>query len=264
MQRCVGVRLNNGSHNPKQYDCAFEGDPPPVGRWVVVRTPRGLELGKVRSEPREVDKPYGEVVRLARADDHERAVVLKERAEELKWWLKARMRREGMGVKVLGCTYTLDGGHVVVRYAAEARVDLRRFVGEIARRAGARVEFAAMGPRDQTAYLGTLGACGMESCCSTWLQEFAPVTIRMARDQQLPLNPEKISGPCGRLLCCLQYEHAMYKELLADLPKKNARVCSKDGVCGKVQKLNPLAGTVDVLTQEGAVVTVPKEELQRE
>lgn len=103
----------------------------------------------------------------------------------------------------------------------------------------------------------------MESCCSTHLQDFAQVSIKMARDQQLPLSPEKISGPCGRLLCCLQYEHEHYQELLRDLPRKNAKVCTIHDVCGKVAKLNPLAGTVDLITEEGSWVTAHKSELRR-
>ncbi len=114
---------------------------------------------------------------------------------------------------------------------------------------------------EEARYLGALGACGMESCCSTWLQGFAQVSIKLARDQGLPLSPEKISGPCGRLLCCLAYEHPVYQELLAELPKRNARVCTKAGLCGKVQKVNPLKGTVEVLLEDGKSLEVPKEEL---
>ena len=103
----------------------------------------------------------------------------------------------------------------------------------------------------------------MDSCFTTQQQDFAQVSINMARDQQLPLSPEKISGPCGRLLCCLQYEHEHYQELLRDLPRKNAKVCTIHDVCGKVAKLNPLAGTVDLITEEGSWVTAHKSELRR-
>ncbi|MCS7059347.1 MAG: hypothetical protein NZ849_05120 [Meiothermus sp.] len=254
---CVGVRF---PHSPKIHDYGYSGEPPPVDSWVVVRSPRGLELAKVRSSPHP-GRAAGQVVRPATPEDLDKHARLKARGEDIQWWLRARLRREGVRAKVLGCSFTLDGNHIVVHYAAEERIDLRRWVGELGRMSGARVEFVALGPRDQTAFLGTLGACGMEACCSTWLGEFAQVSIRMARDQQLPLSPEKISGPCGRLLCCLQYEHEHYQELLADLPRKNARVCSLQGVCGKVAKLNPLSGTVEVLTEEGSLVTLHKSEL---
>lgn len=167
----------------------------------------------------------------------------------------------GVRAKVLGCDFTLDGRHLVIHYSAEERVNLRRFAPELARALGARIEFVAEGPREEAQYLGTLGACGMESCCSTWLQGFAQVSIKLARDQQLPLNPEKISGPCGRLLCCLTYEHPVYQELLKELPRKNARVCTKAGLCGKVQKVNPLKGTVELHLEDGKTLEVPKEDL---
>lgn len=257
---CVGVRF---AHSPKIYDYRFGSQAPPVDSWVVVKTPRGLELAKVRTEPR-LGHAVGEIVRIATPADLDQHSKLKNRAEEIYWWLKARLRREGVRAKVLGCEFTLDGNHISVQYSAKQRIDLRRWVSELNRLAGARVEFVALGPRDQTAYLGTLGACGMESCCSKWLQDFAQVSIKMARDQQLPLSPEKISGPCGRLLCCLQYEHQQYQELLAELPRKNSKACSLQGTCGKVAKLNPLAGTVDLLTEEGSTVTVHKSELKWE
>ncbi len=257
---CVGVKF---THGPKIYDYSFSGDSPPLQSWVVVRSRRGLELAKVRTAPR-LGRAVGEVVRLATPEDLQTHTQLKGKGEEVQWWLKAKLRREGIRAKVLGCEFTLEGTHIAVHYSAEERIDLRRWVNEINRLAGARVEFVALGARDQTAYLGVLGACGMESCCSSWLQDFAQVSIKMARDQQLPLSPEKISGPCGRLLCCLQYEHEQYVELLADLPRKNSKACSISGTCGKVTKLNPLAGTVDLLTDEGSFVTVHKSELQRD
>ncbi len=238
----------------------YQGEPPPLGSFVVVRTPRGLEVGQVRTPPGGKEG-VGEVVRLATKEDLDRAARLLARGEEALYYLRARLKEEGIPAKVLACRFTLDGRHLVVHYASEDRVDLRAFAGELARRFGARVEFVGEGPREGARTLGVLGACGMESCCSTWLMGFAQVSIRMARDQQLPLSPEKISGPCGRLLCCLTYEHPMYQELLADLPKRNARVCTKAGVCGKVQKLNPLKGSVELLLEGGEVLEVNKEEL---
>jgi len=254
---CVGVRF---THGPKIYDYRFSNQAPPLDSWVVVKTARGLELAKVRTGPR-MGRAEGEILRLATPADLEQYSRLKQRAEEVFWWLKARLRREGVRAKLIGCNFTLDGNHISVQYAAEERIDLRRWVSELNKLARARVEFVALGPRDQTAHLGTLGACGMESCCSKWLQDFTQVSIKMARDQQLPLSPEKISGPCGRLLCCLQYEHEQYQELLAELPRKNSKVCSLKGICGKVAKLNPLAGTVELVTEEGGTVTLHKSEL---
>jgi len=256
---CVGVRF---THGPKIYEYSFSGEAPPIDAWVVVRTSRGLELAKVRTTPH-LAHALGEVVRIATPEDLDNQARLKERSQEIQWWLKARLRRERIQAKVIGADFTLDAGHISVQYSAEERIDLRRWISELNKLAGARVEFVALGPRDQTTYLGALGACGMETCCSTWLQDFAQVSIKMARDQQLPLSPEKISGPCGRLLCCLQYEHDLYQELLADLPRKNSKACTIHDVCGKVAKLNPLAGTVELITEEGSWVTAHKSELKR-
>lgn len=252
----VGVRFRT----PVLRYFRFQGEPPPLDAYVVVRTSRGLEVGKVRTPPRKAPEA-GEVVRLASKEDLDRAARLRARAEEALFYLRARLREEGVEAKVLGCDFTLDGRHLSVRYAAQERVNLRRFTPELAERFQARVEFLAEGPREEAQYLGALGACGMESCCSTWLQGFAQVSIKLARDQQLPLNPEKISGPCGRLLCCLAYEHPVYQELLSELPRKNARACTREGVCGKVQKVNPLKGTVELLLEDGKTLEVGKEEL---
>lgn len=252
----VGVRFRT----PVLRYFRFQGEPPPLDAYVVVRTSRGLEVGKVRTPPKKAPEA-GEVVRLASKEDLDRAARLRARAEEALFYLRARLREEGVEAKVLGCDFTLDGRHLSIHYAAQERVNLRRFTLELAERFQARVEFLAEGPREEAQYLRTLGACGMESCCSTWLQGFAQVSIKLARDQQLPLNPEKISGPCGRLLCCLAYEHPVYQELLAELPRKNARACTREGVCGKVQKVNPLRGTVELLLEDGKTLEVGKEEL---
>lgn len=259
----VGVRLHadlRKARTPVLRYFRFQGEPPPLEAYVVVRTPRGLEVGKVRTLPGE-GPGVGEVVRLATKEDLDLAARLRARSEEVLYYLRARLQEEGVRAKVLGCDLTLDGRHLSVHYAAQERVNLRRLGRELADRYDVRVEFLAEGPREEAQYLGALGACGMESCCSTWLQGFAQVSIKLARDQQLPLNPEKISGPCGRLLCCLAYEHPVYQELLAELPRKNARVCTQAGVCGKVQKVNPLRGTVELLLEEGKTLEVSKEEL---
>ncbi len=254
----VGVRL---THGPKINNYRFDGDAPALGSWVVVKTNRGLELGKVRTEP-ETASGSGDVVRTATQRDLDTQSRLKERADEILWWLKTRLRRENVQAKVLAAEFTLDQNHFSVLYSSEDRVDLKKWISELNKLASARVEFVAQGPRDQTAVLGAIGACGMEVCCTTWLQDFAQVSIKMARDQQLPLSPEKISGPCGRLLCCLQYEHEQYGELLKDLPRKNSKACTKENVWGKVAKLNPLAGTVDLITEEGSWLTVHKDDLK--
>ncbi|WP_152871935.1 PSP1 domain-containing protein [Deinococcus terrestris] len=240
--------------------------PHAVGTRVVVQGKRGPEVATVRGEAGDPDPQarYGSVLRAATPEDLARWDELHRQGEDLKWLLRARARERGLPVKIVALEFTLDESLVTVSYSAEDRIELGGLIGDLRGHTRARVNFAAVGPREQAQIIGTLGACGRGNCSSTHLQEFAPVSIRMARDQQLPLNPEKLSGPCGRLLCCLQFEHGMYLELLRDLPRKNARVChTESGACGKVTKLHPLAGTVDVQTDQGLLAGVPAQALTR-
>jgi len=235
-----------------------------VGTRCVVSTRRGLELGRVRTEPRDVSKAHGHYVRDALQDDLQRYEELQRRADDLKWLLRARARQSGADVKIVAAEFTIDEEMMVVSYSSEEHPPLRVLAQELIQHTTARIEFTNVGPRDQARMLGTLGACGDASCSSTWLQSFSAVSIRMARDQQLPLNPEKISGPCGRLMCCLQYEHDMYRELLKGMPKKGGRAChDESGTCGRIVKLNPLKGTVDLRTEEGVVEEYPASEVSR-
>ncbi|GAA5513601.1 hypothetical protein Dcar01_02342 [Deinococcus carri] len=241
-------------------------EPHAVGTRVVVQGKRGPEVATVRG-PAESPDPqarYGAVLRAATPEDLSRWDELYRQGEDLKWLLRARARERSLPVKIVAVEFTLDESLVTVSYSADERIELGSLIGDLRAHTRARVNFAAIGPREQAQMIGALGACGRENCSSNHLQEFAPVSIRMARDQQLPLNPEKLSGPCGRLLCCLQFEHTQYLDLLGDLPRKNARVChTGSGACGKVTKLHPLAGTVDVQTDQGMLLGVPAAELTR-
>ncbi len=237
-----------------------------VGTRVVVQGKRGPEIATVRGEavaPNPQER-YGAVLRAATADDLAVWDELYRQGDDLKWLLRARSREQGLKVKIVAVEFTLDESLVTVSYSADERIELGGLISALREKTRARVNFAAIGPREQAQMIGTLGACGRENCSSTHLQDFAPVSIRMARDQQLPLNPEKLSGPCGRLLCCLQYEHTQYLDLLGALPRKNARVChDASGACGKVTKLHPLLGTVDIYTDQGPVYDLPASELRR-
>lgn len=240
--------------------------PHEVNAAVVVQGKRGPEVATVRGAARSEDKGrYGMILRAATPEDLSDWARLEEEGEALKWFLRARARDRKLAVKIVGAEFTLDGNLLTISYSAEQRVELNELIADVRSRTRARVNLAAIGPREQAQMLGALGACGRENCSSNHLQEFAPVSIRMARDQQLPLNPEKLSGPCGRLLCCLQYEHAQYLELLGELPRKNARVChTETGACGKVVKVSPLRGTVDVLGDEGYMEGVSPALLRRD
>jgi len=259
----VGVRFPNG---PRIHYVQLPGgaeEPERDSRWLV-RTRRGPELGLVRTGVKRDRKAAGRLLRPADDADFEQEAHLQQKAEELKWFVRARARQQGLDLKIVSVEFTLDENLLLLSYTAEKQIPLRRLARELAPHTGARLEFSNVGPRDQARILGTLGSCGDGSCSSTWLQNFSTVSIRMARDQQLPLNPEKISGPCGRLMCCLQFEHEMYRELLKDMPRKGARVChTATGSCGKIVKLNPLQGTLEVRNDEGGYSEYPVAEVER-
>jgi len=257
MDQGIPVRFE---HTPRHHLAAFSGEPPAPGTRVVVAGEKGPRLATVRGGPRPGKVEY-DLLRVATPEDLRAHAELKERAEAVKWRLKAHLRRRLPGVRPAAVEYTIDGKVAFLYLRAKEKRRLGGEIRELARIAGARVELVFLGERDEVAVLGALGPCGMETCCSTWMQEFGSSTIRMARDQQLPLSPEKISGPCGRLLCCIAFEHPVYKELLDKLPRKNARVCTRAGVCGKVAKHHPLKLEVEIKTEAGGLVTARLDEL---
>lgn len=236
----------------------------PSDTMVIIQSKRGPELATVRGEPLPLDdkERYGQIVGKATTADLQRWKELKQKATEIKWALRATVRRKKLDLKVADVTFSLDEQLVTISYTTEQRIELGWMIEEIREYTAAKVNFLFVTPREQAQILGALGACGRENCSSQHLQEVLPITIRLARDQQLPLNTEKLSGPCGRLLCCLQFEHEQYKELLKALPKRNSHVCHETG-CGKVIKLHPLLGTVDIATKEGVLYKVPANELKK-
>ncbi len=255
------IRFDNG---PKLYpfktDLEF-----PINARVVVNSRRGLEVATVRDTARgHSEHVGGEILRLATPEDSQRWQKLEQDANDLKWFLRSKVREYRYPLKIITLEFTLDGSHLTVSYSSEEKMELRNLIQDLNSRTTAHVYFHAVGARDQARILGVLGVCGRENCSSHHLQEFTPVTIRMSRDQQLPLNPEKISGPCGRLLCCLQYEHEMYLDLLKTLPRKGAKVCSTEdeSQCGKVMKINPLKQSVEVKSDEGAWFEISKEQIK--
>lgn len=253
MPECIGVRFD---HGPRLYyvDTLGASDPPAVGQSWVVQTARGLELGLVRTLPHDVGTPVGRLVRPANSDDQTLYKQRRAQADELKWLLRARTRENGLALKVVALDFNLDETLLSVYYSSDAAVSARVLVRLLLPYTTARIECHNVGPREQAQMIGTLGACGDGSCSSSWLQSFASVGIRMARDQQLPLSSEKITGPCGRLMCCLQYEHEMYRELLAELPRRGSKVChTESGTCGWVGKRYALKGTVEVETEAGTL-----------
>ena len=235
------------------------------GDQVVVETVRGQEIGFVVRGPREVPaEGLGEslkpVLRKATPQDLEWAQSL--RSQEKGALIQAReaARRLGVPMKILTAEYTLDG-KLTFYFTAEERVDFRELVKELAGRFHTRIDLRQIGPRDETKLLGGIGACGLPLCCGRWLTEFAPVTIRMAKEQGLALNPPKISGVCGRLLCCLAYEMEHYRELKQKLPAKGKKISTPMGPA-KVIETSSLKETVKVELEGGTVVEIPLAQLE--
>jgi cell fate regulator YaaT (PSP1 superfamily) len=261
MPDCVGIKFENG---PKIHYMESPPEAPLLDSFWLVSSRRGVEFGRVRTAPKNHSEPSGRVIRAAQIEDIEHQRQLAAKADDLKWLVRARARQNGVAAKIVSLEFTFDEKVLVVSYTSERQVPLRVLARLLKEHTLARIEFQNIGPRDQARILGTLGACGDGNCSSKWLQSFHTVGIRMARDQQLPLNPDKITGPCGRLKCCLQYEHEHYKVLLKGMPKKGGRACHKEtGVCGRIVALNPLHGTVGMRRDEGGTVEYRAEEVER-
>lgn len=262
-KNALGIRFANG---PKihyvtidEQSLAHVGDLPPLHtthvHYCVVNCRRGLEIAQLRSHVVELadeDITIGNFVRLASAQDMAKHQQCLDKAEDLKWLMRSRTREDRVKVKIVSLELDLEEKNLIVNYFAENQVQLRPYLEVLAAYTNARIEFRSVGARDQVRIVGALGACGDGSCSSTWMQSFHSVSIKMARDQQLPLNSDKISGPCGRLMCCLAYEHPMYDEFLKGMPRRGMKMCSKKhGTCGTIGKIFPLKQTVELHHKKG-------------
>ena len=219
---------------------------------VIVETARGIEYGTVVGSPREVppDKlfqPLKPVLRIAtERDDEQEANNKKKEKEAFKICLE-KIRKHGLEMKLIDAEYTFDNNKVLFYFTADGRIDFRELVKDLASVFKTRIELRQIGVRDETKILGGIGICGRELCCHSHLSEFIPVSIKMAKEQNLSLNPTKISGVCGRLMCCLKHEEETYEELNRRLPNVGDRVTTDDGFKGEVHSVNVLRQLVKVL-----------------
>jgi len=239
-----------------------------VGDCVVVETTRGPELGQVVIAPSqvlasEVTKPLKPVVRKADIEDIEQADKIEQKEDEALAECTELVAKLKLPMKVISAEYNLDGSRLTIFFSAEGRVDFRELVRELSHRLKVRVEMRQVGPRDEAKLLGGFGRCGRPLCCASFLSEFSPVSIRMAKEQELPLNPMKISGICGRLLCCLGYEFEQYRIMKEKMPKEGQRIKTAMGVASVVGG-NPLEGTVLVELEGGARVELSLDEVTTE
>jgi cell fate regulator YaaT (PSP1 superfamily) len=218
--------------------------------FVVAETQRGLELGQVLGRPKSVPEeqvvpPLRPVLRLATLEDHARREANKAREENALELCRRRIEARGLPMKLLAAEYTFDCGQVVFYFTAEGRVDFRELVKDLAAALRTRIQLHQVGARDAAKLLGGIGPCGRSLCCSTWLTEFAPISMKMAKEQSLFLNPTKFSGACGKLMCCLRYEYDFYKETKARMPAVGIEVSTARGK-GKVVAHNIARETVVV------------------
>lgn len=224
------------------------------GDHVIVETARGVEYGTVVCDPKEVEEdqviqPLKPVLRVAtpKDDEQEKNNKVKER-EAFKICLE-KIRKHELEMKLIDAEYTFDNNKVLFYFTADGRIDFRELVKDLAAVFKTRIELRQIGVRDETKILGGIGSCGRPLCCHTHLSEFVPVSIKMAKEQNLSLNPTKISGVCGRLMCCLKHEEETYEELNRSLPNVGDFVNCSDGVKGEVHSVNVLRQLVKVIVE---------------
>lgn len=266
MPICVGVAF-------KRVARSYWFDPNGIslkeGDRVVVETSHGEELGSVKIGPREapiedMQSVLNFVLRHAGAEDAAREKENLGKAREALVLCKERIGFYGLSMKLLQAEYSFDASQVTIYFASESRVDFRNLVRDLAAELHVRVQMHQVGARDEAKILGGVGPCGLTLCCATFLTEFAPVSMKMAKDQSLFLNPVKFSGICGKLMCCLRYEHETYVEARSRMPQIGAIVMSPRGQ-GKVAELNLLKETVIVhLFESGAELEFIASELKIE
>ena len=222
------------------------------GDHVIVETARGVEYGYVVVGNRDVEddrvvQPLKPVIRMATEQDDQQAAANKEKEKEAFKICKEKIKKHGLEMKLIDTEYTFDNNKVLFYFTADGRIDFRELVKDLAAVFRTRIELRQIGVRDETKIRGGIGICGRELCCHTYLSEFAPVSIKMAKEQNLSLNPTKISGVCGRLMCCLTNEEETYEELNNNLPSAGEAVTTPEGLKGEVQSLSVLRQLVRVI-----------------
>lgn len=263
MVNVVGVRFRPAGRI-YYYDPA--GHNLKTGTWVIVPTPKGQEAARVVVAPKDVEAselgPDGlkAVLRLASEDDLRQMLSYKAKEKEALVRCAQRVTDHGLPMKLAEAEYTFDGSRLTFYFAAEQRVDFRALVRDLAAAFRTRIELRQISARDHAKLLSGVGPCGKSLCCSSWLTDFGVVSIKMAKEQGLPLNPSKISGVCGRLMCCLAYENDEYIEAKQQMPAYGEIVGTASGP-GRVVGLNVPKEAVDVMLESGATIQTPVREL---
>jgi len=235
-----------------------------VGSKVIVEADRGLEYGEVTAPIEQIadlnklEKPIRKIIRTANPWDEKQIAKNKAKTRDLMKVCDKKISEHKLPMKLVDAEYSFDRSKIVFYFTSENRVDFRSLVRDLASIFRVRIELRQIGVRDEARMLGGFGPCGRKLCCMSFLKDFDPVTIKMAKVQNLPLNPSKISGICGRLMCCLGYEHKCYQECSKNLPRVGREIKLEQGK-GKVVAVNPLKGTVTVDFGEGRIKEVALE-----
>ena len=252
MIEVVGIRFRGAGKiyyfKPKNLDLK-------KGDHVIVETAVGVEYGEVALEKKQVTddqvkKPVKEIMRKANEKDDQKYEQNKEKEKKAFQTCKEKIKKHGLEMKLIKVEYTFDGKKIMFYFTADGRVDFRELVKDLASVFRTRIELRQVGVRDEAKLIGGIGMCGRELCCSTFLPSFAPVTIKMAKEQNLSLNPTKISGICGRLMCCLKNEQESYEYLNSNLPDVGEKVKTFDGLEGEVASVNVIKQEVKVVIEE--------------
>jgi len=253
MVKVVGIRFRNAGKiyyfGPGDLDLK-------AGMHAIVETARGVEIGTVITNPREVSEesviqPLKPVLRIATEADERQAEKNLEKEKEAFRICLEKIQKHELDMKLVEAEYTFDNNKLLFYFTADGRIDFRELVKDLAAVFRTRIELRQIGVRDETKIMGGYGICGRQLCCHTFLPEFAPVSIKMAKEQNLSLNPTKISGVCGRLMCCLKNEEETYEYLNSKLPGVGDFVTTDDGLKGEVTSVNVLRQLVKVTVEQG-------------
>ena len=263
MIKIVGVRFKNAGKiyyfDPVDFEIEKDID-------VVVETARGLEFGRIVVGPKEIEEeklisPLKPIIRIATEEDKAIYRENKEKAKETFEICQQKIKEHGLTMFLIDCEYTFDRNKLIFYFTAEGRIDFRELVKDLASIFKTRIELRQIGVRDEAKSIGGLGTCGRKLCCSSWLGDFQPVSIKMAKDQSLSLNPTKISGICGRLFCCLKYEHDVYVEAIEKMPVVGS-IVKVDNQKGKVIEINPLLEQMKIEFNDKTIKTCLREEVK--
>lgn len=251
MIKVVGVRFRTAGKiyyfDPQKFELT-------TGSHVIVETARGVEFGTVIIAPRDVDEehviqPLKPVIRIATAEDKKIEAKNREKEKDAFKICLEKIQKHQLEMKLIDAEYTFDNNKLLFYFTADGRIDFRELVKDLAAVFRTRIELRQIGVRDETKILGGIGICGRPLCCHTFLSEFAPVSIKMAKEQNLSLNPAKISGVCGRLMCCLKNEEETYEYLNGRLPNVGDYVTTDDRLKGEVLSVSVLRQTVKVIVE---------------